>query len=208
MKRKERSDGRETREAILDAAEEEFSQRGFELASMREICRKAGVNSALAGRYFGSKGELYRVVAKRLFGDLGAPMSALGATAVDDASWRSAVRVWVDDFLYMTMPTAKAQRRCAGLFMHEVTDPTEFHTEFMKDFGKPVYDSLHTLVSRKVKDPVRVDLITSSVWSQVAIYALADRRLHGSFRPKGVKAEDWRREVGDFICNGVFGGVR
>ena len=101
MKRKERSDGRETREAILEAAEEEFSAKGFGLASMREICRKAGVNSALASRYFGSKENLYRTVAKRLFGDLGAPMMGLVATVTDEKSWRAAIRVWVYDFLYV-----------------------------------------------------------------------------------------------------------
>lgn len=208
MKRKERSDGRETREAILEAAEEEFSAKGFGLASMREICRKAGVNSALASRYFGSKENLYRTVAKRLFGDLGAPMMGLVATVTDEKSWRAAIRVWVDDFLYMTMPTAAAQRRCAGLFMNEVTCPTRFHREFIRDFGKPIYDSLHSLVAMKVKDMVKVDLITSSVWSQVAVYALSDSRLHQSFRPEGVKTEDWRREVGEFICRNVFGGVK
>ena len=67
--RKARQDGVETREAILAAAEAEFADKGFELASAREICRRAEVNSALLSRYFGSKEALYRIVAKRLFGE-------------------------------------------------------------------------------------------------------------------------------------------
>ena len=73
--KRERADGRETREAILAAASDEFAERGFALGSMRAICANAGVNSALASRYFGSKEGLYKVVAKRLFGDLGAPLA-------------------------------------------------------------------------------------------------------------------------------------
>ena len=207
-RRKERCDGCETREAILDAAEEEFSDKGFELASMREICRKADANSALASRYFGSKAGLYRVVAKRLFGDLGAPMTVLAASVRDDATWKAAVREWVADFLYMTMPTAKAQKRCAGLFRHEVTAPTKFHVEFMRAFGKPVYDALHALIAMKVKDAHRIELMTSSVWAQVAVYALSDSRLHASFRPKGVTVEAWREKVCDHVCENVYGGVK
>ena len=206
-KRKERCDGRETRAAILEAAEDEFAAKGFALASMRAICRKAGVNSALASRYYESKEGLYRTVAKRLFGDLGRPMADLAGAVTDDASWKAAVRTWVEDFLCMTIPTAKAQKRCAGLFKQEVTNPTRFHGEFMKDFGKPVYDSLRSLIAMKVKDEVKVELVTSSVWAQVSVYALADREWHLSFRPKGVKDEEWRRQVGEFICENLFGGV-
>ena len=205
--RKERCDGRETREAILEAAEDEFADKGFALSSMREICRKAGANSALASRYYESKEGLYRTVAKRLFGDLGKPMADLASMVTDDASWKAAVKMWVEDFLYMTIPTAKAQKRCAGLFKQEVTNPTKFHNEFKKDFGKPVYDSLRSLIAMKVKDEVKVELVTSSVWAQVSVYALADREWHLSFRPKGVKDEEWRRQVGEFICENLFGGV-
>ena len=79
--RKKRQDGVETREAILAAAAEEFAEKGFELASAREICRRARANSALMNRYFGSKEDLYRTVAKSLFGELGASQPA-------DTQWR------------------------------------------------------------------------------------------------------------------------
>ena len=71
--RKSRVDGERTRGKILAEAEREFAEKGYDLASVREITRRAGVNMALANRYFGSKEDLYRLVAKRLFGDLGAP---------------------------------------------------------------------------------------------------------------------------------------
>lgn len=207
-KRRERCDGKATREAILEAAAEEFAARGYELASMREICRRAGANSALASRYFESKEGLYRTVAKRLFGDLGAPMVKLAATVMDDESWRKAIRTWVNDFLYMTIPTAKAQKLCAGLFKQEVTNPTKFHSEFSKDFGKSVYDSLRELIVMKEKDETRVELITSSVWAEVSAYALADKKWHKVFRPKDVRIEEWREKVGEFICANLWNQLK
>ena len=202
--RKTRVDGIETREAIISAAEEEFAEKGFELASAREICRRAGVNSALLSRYFGSKESLYRIVAKKLFGDLGAPLADLSDKVTDEASWRAAVREWVGDMLFMTMPTEKAQKLCAALFRHEVTRPTKFHNEFKEAFGRPVYEGLKKLLSSKMKDDVKLDLLTSSIWAQVSIYALADEKWHKSFRPKGVTLRKWSEIVCDHICESIF----
>ena len=205
--RKTRVDGIETREAILAAAQEEFAEKGFELASAREICRRAGVNSALLSRYFGSKEDLYRIVAKKLFGDLGAPLAALDEKAGDEASWRAAVREWVDDMLFMTLPTEREQKLCAALFRHEVTRPTKFHDEFKEAFGRPVYDGLKKLLARKVTTPETLDLWASSIWAQVSIYALADEKWHKSFRPKGVASRKWSEMVSNHICEMIFASL-
>lgn len=206
-KRKIRSDGAETREAILAVASEEFAANGFELASVREICKRAGVNVALANRYFGSKEDLYRLVARRLFGDLGEPMTNLAAGVANAVEWREAVETWVGDFLFMTIPTEKPQKLCAGLFRHEVTSPTKFHAEFKREFGKPVYDSLKELLELAGLEGDAVDLWASSVWAQVSAYALADRKWHKSFCPAGVKASVWREKVGAHICSSVFASL-
>lgn len=190
--RKVRSDGAQTREAILRAAEEEFAEKGFALASVRSICERANANVALANRYFGSKEDLYRTVAKRLFGDLGAPLAALPEKATDDASRRAALREWIDDMLFMTIPTERAQKLCAGLFAREVAQPTAFFAEFMDDFGKPVFAALERLIAMGEKDERKVKLIAASIWSQVSVYALADEKAIKPFRPKGLTKAAWR----------------
>jgi len=54
-----------TRDAILDAAEEEFAASGFALTSLRAIAERAGVNQALIRYYFGSKEGLFHVIYAR-----------------------------------------------------------------------------------------------------------------------------------------------
>ena len=55
-----------------------------------------------------------------------------------------------------------------------------------------------------VEDEVRLELWTTSIWSQVSVYALADVKWHASFRPKGVSVRKWADRVRDFICETLF----
>jgi AcrR family transcriptional regulator len=59
-------DAERTRTAILNAARTLFSTRGFTNTGVREVADLAGVNSALVGRYFGSKEGLFRATLERV----------------------------------------------------------------------------------------------------------------------------------------------
>jgi AcrR family transcriptional regulator len=48
-----------SKQALLEAAQALFGQRGFERTTIREIGERAGVDAALIARYFGSKADLY-----------------------------------------------------------------------------------------------------------------------------------------------------
>lgn len=48
-----------TRSAIVRAAAAEFTERGYEAASLRAIARRAGVDSALVHHYFDDKSDLF-----------------------------------------------------------------------------------------------------------------------------------------------------
>ena len=205
--RKERSDGQKTREAILAAATEVFVEKGFEGASPRDICARAGVNNALVNRYYGTKDNLYRIVAKSLFGDLGAPLAKLADGVDSPESWQNAIRTWIDDFLYMTLPQATAQKRCSILFREEITHPTRFIREFRNDFGRPIFHALKRLFAMALSDEDEILLWTSSVWAQVSAYALADPIWHEDFRPKGMSNAAWAARVRDHVCDQIFRAV-
>ena len=60
---KKRSAGTaDTRESILDAAEDLFSKHGFYGVTIREVAREAGVDTALVHYYFGAKRALFDAV--------------------------------------------------------------------------------------------------------------------------------------------------
>src|ERR1700691_6032256 len=75
--RRHRRDPEASRVAILGAAREVFTERGYARATIREIARRAGVTHGLVMRHFGTKEQLLiaalpgpRVLAGVLPGDL------------------------------------------------------------------------------------------------------------------------------------------
>jgi AcrR family transcriptional regulator len=59
-------DADRTREAILDAAEALFAQKGYEATSLQEIGDRAGVSRGTPNYFFGSKEQLYHAVLERV----------------------------------------------------------------------------------------------------------------------------------------------
>ena len=62
-----RSTAAARREEVLDAALEEFAQRGYEGASTEDIARKAGISQPYLFRLFGTKKELFKAAVARCF---------------------------------------------------------------------------------------------------------------------------------------------
>lgn len=62
MAEKRSRDSKKSREDILKAAEEEFSDKGFYGTRVDEIAKKANINKRMIYEYFGSKEDLYKAV--------------------------------------------------------------------------------------------------------------------------------------------------
>src|SRR5437588_12946360 len=63
----ERKTAAERRDAVLDAAMQEFAERGPHGASTEEIAKRAGISQPYVFRLFGTKKELYLAVVTRCF---------------------------------------------------------------------------------------------------------------------------------------------
>lgn len=75
-----------TREAILDAAERRFADRGFEGTSMRDIAADVSLkNQASLYHYFRSKQQLYEAVLRRGVDAL-VPLWQDGSTSISDSA--------------------------------------------------------------------------------------------------------------------------
>ncbi|MGW5334257.1 TetR/AcrR family transcriptional regulator [Streptomyces bauhiniae] len=83
-----RAESGDTRDRILGAAREEFSERGYEKTSVRGIAKAAGVDSALVHHYFGSKERVFEAAVSVAFAPALAAPDAIAEAPLDSVGER------------------------------------------------------------------------------------------------------------------------
>ena len=135
-----------TRAAILEAAKKIFAAKGFDAATVRDICKEAGANIALVSRYFGSKSGLYAEVCRSLLDGLAAPLAHLDVGISTAEDWRRNVREWIGHALRLTSVTRSPTKEIAGVFRQEMFNPSPMRKYFHDTFTMPMFNCLKRLV--------------------------------------------------------------
>lgn len=88
---------KKTERKLTDAAQKEFAARGYDGASVRDIAKSAGVNSALVSYHFGGKEGLFEEVIDGTMSELGAKLAeAFSSTPDVVEATRRAVNVYLE----------------------------------------------------------------------------------------------------------------
>jgi TetR/AcrR family transcriptional regulator, regulator of cefoperazone and chloramphenicol sensitivity len=163
----------DTRSKLLDAAGQVFAESGFQAATVREICSRAGVNIALVNYHFGDKLELYTEVLRHSVGASGNGIinKAIGSTAPPEEAFRELIHA-------MLLRVCRADRPGwhFRLMMHEFAQPTPAMASVINETMRPVYDRFRDLIGNMLDltpDHDQVRLSTHSVIAQVVHYAHA-----------------------------------
>ncbi len=135
-----------TRAALLRAAAEVFAERGYQLARVRDIAARAGVNLAAMNYHFGGKQKLYLAVlqsnaAERLghFPLPDAAHSRLGGQEL----LRLAIRNLLGRFLSTEQPSLLPR-----LFVRELANPTPALQSIVDSVARPQLALLQGVVRR------------------------------------------------------------
>lgn len=138
----------DTRIRLLEAAGEVFAEKGFQAATVREICSRAGANVAAVNYHFGDKQRLYVEVmryAHRGFAERPLPQWPPG-TPVEEK-----LRAFVEQMLAdMQEESGPSWRR--RLMMREMAEPTEACLAVMYAFIQPRKEVLRGIL-REILPP-------------------------------------------------------
>jgi len=162
-----------TRAKLLQAAIQVFSEYGYERATVREICRRAGVSIALVNYHFGDKLELYLAVLRYAI-DGEAKMALFNQALAENTDPCDALR----QIIHGVLERLSASHEQFGLqlrfMLKEMANPTPALTQVVDETLRPVYDRLRSLVGKILNLPMdhkKTRLCTHSIVGQITHYS-------------------------------------
>ncbi|HEY7303390.1 MAG TPA: CerR family C-terminal domain-containing protein [Bryobacteraceae bacterium] len=191
-----------TRTKLLAAAVAVFAERGFDGATTREICSRAGANVALVNYHFGDKLELYREVIRYAI-DAAAKMEMLNAALEQNADPSDAFRQLVHGVIERLSETRNDFGLHLRLVLKEMTQPTVAFSDVLDETLRPLYDRLRALIGRILNLPIDHEttrLCTHSVMGQVSHYAVAQPVL-AYLWPEMKMTPEQRQRVAEHIAD-------
>ncbi len=128
----------DTRQRLLEAAGEIFAAKGFQAATVREICGRAEANVAAVNYHFGDKGRLYVEAVKYAHGS-GAdePKPGWPADMPPEEKLREYIHRMLSRLFDPRRPVWHAQ-----LMAREMTQPTEACVEIVESYIRSNFELL------------------------------------------------------------------
>ena len=195
-----------TRDRILEAAGEQFAERGFRGATVRMICERAGVNISAIKYHFGGKEELYSEVL-RYWHDYAIkkypPLSGVGEGAASDEK----LRAFVQSFLFRLLDKGKPAW-FGKLMAREMAAPTRAFDRMVQDVMGPLNRILASIIRNIVGDSLSEKEILrccTSILGQCAYYCNS-RYMTKLFRQDVSRPEEIER-IADHIMHFSLKGL-
>lgn len=164
-----------TRDRILEAAGNVFAAKGFESATVREICQRAGANLAAINYYFGDKQRLYFEVVRRAHESRsqGIPLPVWTEATPPERRLADFVRT-----LLARMLAGSESSWQTAVMLREVIEPTEACHELVRQYIGPQFVLLQSILAELLPAETTAEarrLTGFSIVGQCLFYRVAGR---------------------------------
>lgn len=161
--------GSASRARLLEVAGEEFARRGFQDATVRDICRRADMNIAAIKYHFGDKAGLYREVFRTGFARFREGSKLAFPT---EGTAQERLRVFLR--VFMERVTGKNHPAWSStLMMRELIEPTDALDEVVQHMLRPLFQGVAGVVAELLARPADDPLVlrsTASIFGQCLWY--------------------------------------
>jgi AcrR family transcriptional regulator len=195
-----------TKERILSAAGEVFASKGFEAATVREICTKAEANIAAVNYHFGSKESLYLQSVQAAHCHRMNDEQAFGpefATLTAEAKLRGFIGLMMQDMWDHDRPGWQHE-----ILMREMAHPTHACVELVRNLIGPKFELLHSILREFLPNASdrRLHLTAFSIVGQCLLYRFhrpIGRLLVGDEEYGSYKVEELADHVASFCIHAL-----
>ncbi|MGH7243071.1 MAG: CerR family C-terminal domain-containing protein [Phycisphaerales bacterium] len=162
--------GAETRSRLIEAAGEVFAEQGFDKATVREICSRAGANIAAVNYHFRDKETLY-IETLRHAHQYSIEHYPHDGGLKPGASDKDKLRAFVRAFLAKMLDTQRPKWH-GRLISREMTEPTPALTLLIEEGVKPQFGALCAIVKQLAPSlkSVEIEASAASVIGQALHY--------------------------------------
>lgn len=199
-----------TRQRLLEAAGEVFSERGFHDTTIREICGRAGANIAAVNYHFGDKQALYKEVL-RFAGQCAAQVAerpAVPGGAVFAVDAQAKLRLFVR--AHIAAMNARGQSSWQGkLIAREMMDPSPALDMIVEESIRPRSMLLGEIVQELLgpgATETQVIRCKFSVIGQCIMY-LSGRNVHRRLHPGFELRDETVDEIADHVAAFSLGAI-
>jgi AcrR family transcriptional regulator len=162
----------DSRERLRQAAIAVFAESGYEAASIRAICQRAGLNVAMVRYHFGDKRGLYDEVI-RYVADADARARILTQVSQNAVNPEDALRRSIHAVFTRLIQQNAESNLHLRLMLHELVKPSAILTDEVQALIRPLYDHFRLLVSSLLTLPIdhtKTRLFTHSILGQMVHY--------------------------------------
>ena len=137
-----------TREHILRAAVELFSERGYSRTTVRDICHQANANIAAVNYHFKGKRDLGNAVIDLLFENMHEKWANFpGADKIKDAgAWEQAIYDFIYNFIHDRDREEYNNYYRSRLIFRELNNPSELFEPMYQKYLNPIQEQLKELI--------------------------------------------------------------
>jgi AcrR family transcriptional regulator len=177
----------DTKQRLINAAGEMFAEKGYEAASIRDICQRAEANLAAVNYHFGEKRQLYVAAVRHAQccrqEDVPFPEWPEDMPAVDR------LRAFIET-MFARMLAGDRPRWHLEIMLRELARPTEACAAVVEDYIRPMADTLRSilrdLLPHEMSEQQRW-MIGFSVVGQVLFYYVHQPIIRLLIGPAGIE---------------------
>ncbi|BBD09817.1 CerR family C-terminal domain-containing protein [Desulfovibrio ferrophilus] len=160
-----------TKERLFKAAIRVFAEKGYEAATVRDICHRADANVASVNYHYGDKEKLYFQVVLEIFK---VTRETRTPHLSPDAPPYDRLKTFIRSTFEEILPSAylsKDQEECMAMgtiFMLEMARPTGALDSIVKDYISPDNDELNNILTAILGEDAPPEMIGMSAASVIA----------------------------------------